>query len=249
MRTLLLVLICASPSIAQESGSSQAARTLAGIENRAIDQEIAWNAATKLTNDPTQRTFPYPQSGTDPGSMKTGDKVELAYWNFKVLEVIDNSNLLISLGTKTVLWVEQCPTKDLATDQPVRIVDRCTVTGTKTYETAAGTSRTVKVIRMPTADELKKEREAEEAAAKEKARQEEEAKFHVWHSKAGTEVTAKLVGWKASKVELETKEGKRIFVELNAFTAEDGIKLRKMIQEIKSATSPKTKADSKKSGK
>lgn len=152
MRTLVLLLVFSGFCSGQD----------------ALEEEARWNVATKLTNDPTQKDLPRPTSGSDTDTMKSGDVVQLGYWNFRVLNIIDDQNMLLILGSKTVIWVEGYPTKDLATDQPVRLVGDCKVVGTKQYTTAGGSSRTVKVVKMPTAEEIRKLREQAEAEAKER---------------------------------------------------------------------------------
>ena len=42
---------------------------------------------------------------------------------------------------------------------------------------------------------------------------------------------AKFSAWKANKVELQTKDGRKILVALDAFTAEDAAILRKLIRD------------------
>ena len=199
-------------------------------QRAAFEQEADWNIAKKLSNRDLPKDLQRPVGMTsDFETMEVGQVGDLAYWHFKVESIIDEKNMLLQLGKHTI-WLEGYRTEGLVTDQAVRIIDRVEFTKTKSYPTVAGSKRTVRVFKMLSVEELKKQ--DEEAA--ELARIREEALYEMWHSKAGTEIEAKFLSWKSGKVELQKKDGKKLLVALDGFTADDATKLRKLIKEFRS---------------
>ena len=195
----------------------------------AIDSEAHWHFAKKLSTGLVPMGMKQPTSpGMDPDNMEEGHVGKLDFWSFKVLDVIDDKNVLLSLGSSRIVWLKDFPTKGLVDEQSVRLIGDMECTGTKSYGTAIGGSRTVKVVRFISAEELAKA-DAEEAARNaERERRDEEASYVTWHSKAGTTIVAKFVSWSLGKVELLTKDGRKLTVPVSSFTDEDAEKLRQL---------------------
>lgn len=222
---LLLVCLFCVPSYGQRlSTGGSASQQMESLEAKAN-----WDASKKLSNEAIAGvTISRAVHGDDFETLSVGQFGNLQRWQFKVETVVDANNVLLRVGKHTI-WLEGFATDGLVDDQPVRVVDPVQFVKTKTYKTVSGSSRTVRMFKMPTLEEIRKEADAQAELAK----QAEEAKFRTWKSKAGTTVEAKFTGWKSNKVELETRVGKKILVDLSAFVDDDAEVLRKLVREFR----------------
>jgi hypothetical protein len=99
----------------------------------------------------------------------------LTNFNWTVMQVIDEDNMLVGLPAGQRLWVKGFKTEGLTDGKPFRISNIVKVTGTTTYKTAIGGTKTVFVIEPETTKE-RQEREAKEQAVKrDRQRQQAEA--------------------------------------------------------------------------
>ncbi len=110
-------------------------------------------------------------------SWKEGSQGYLRSLSFNVVQVVDDSNAIISVKSDggvneakgTVFWVST-PTKGMVDDMRIQIIDPVKVVGTKKYDTVSGSSSTIWKIETLTGEELKKYKD-EEAARVGKANQ------------------------------------------------------------------------------
>lgn len=226
MRTLIFLCVVMLSTIvhAQELGSAAAARILQQQANDAALEQAEWSIGKKLSPILPQSNGPKPPGGdTPPDALNEGVATDLHHWQFVVLEIIDANNCLLTLSEK-VYWLENFPTKGLATDDKVYLISKVRHTGTKDYRSVSG-KMTVRKFAFLSKDELEKEREAE--AAEREARE-----WPEWRSTAGTTIKAKFIGG-AGGAQLQTKEGRKLTVPLSKFIDEDKEKLRQLISEWK----------------
>jgi hypothetical protein len=210
---VLLSLSIGSYATAQELGTAEAVRKVAETQNRAIEMEISYRQAKKITLLDPLPNLPLPQhqDSLDLNGLTRGQVGRLAYWNLKVSDVVDSQNMILS----SRLWLEGYPTDDFVTNQSVRIIDFIEVTGTKSYETVAGSSLTVWVVKL-----LPKE-ETEKRLAADIAKGIEDGEMRVWTAKNGKTAAGKFREIKSSKVTIEQRDGTRLSFPLSALVDED----------------------------
>jgi len=180
-----------------------------------------------------------------------------------ILQVIDENNALIEirnfrgvdfdrnvLQVKETVWLT-APTDGMVDDRGYKSDQIFEVVGTKRYQTARGTSKTVMVIKPVDPAELTRRAEAEQAAkqAAEKAKQEaiqaakkkvEEAKRRTWTS-GKYKVDAVFITVISGKVRLKRVDnGKMIMVPLERLSKEDQefIRERKWLEKPQPSKKP-----------
>jgi hypothetical protein len=238
MRIVIAFALCLVPGnacLAQQVGSAAGYAAIAGAQRAAMEQEAEWNAAKKLS------VLPLPvglkpsngSDGLDIDKLSEGQVEKMDYWDFRVLSIVDDKNLLLQLGTSRTFWLEGFPTKDLVDNQSVRLIGPIEIRGTKEYTTAIGGLRTVRVLRFVSEDRVRnwEKEEADRKGAEEQAK--EEAMYQTWHSKAGTQVVAKFIDWRSGKVELLTKDGRKLSVPVSALTDDDAEKARELNRQMR----------------
>lgn len=220
MKTHLLVAILCqqiayfTPVAAQQLGSVEAAR----IANRAdaIQREMAdsWRKATKLRVDDSIPIPNLPVQGEQPKDLQEGQVEDLAYWNFKVLDLVSPTQTLLIMGG-TVILLDGHPNQGLVSDQSVRLVGPVRVRGTYQYETNVGQA-TVRVVRFLSAKEVAAIQQAEADAAEAKLYRE------FTDSTGQYKFLGKFVEYKSGQAHFVRKDdGKTISVKLSQLSAED----------------------------
>lgn len=138
-----------SVGIGQELGSAQSARVLADIHNRGVESIIKYKAAKKITLIPIDQLPEKPTNQSDdPMQAKEGWTGELSYWAFRVLSIIDDDEMLLILGTKTIIWLVDYPTKDFADDDNVRIIGPVRAGETRNYTSTVGSKKSVRTFKL-----------------------------------------------------------------------------------------------------
>lgn len=204
---IVLSLVLAEPASAQRMLS----RGTADQYNAAMKDEADWNNSKKLYTTPSLRQ---PQS-PDPLLVEKGSTVDLSFWRFRVLDVVDPKNCLLQLGSDTTIWLEQFSTEDLVNNQHVFLLGQIKCTGTKSYITTLGGKRSVKTFAFISKEEIEAQKRKDEEAK-------EQALWRTWKSTAGTEVEAKFISYKFNVgVVLEKTDGTRITVPISKFVADD----------------------------
>ena len=221
MKTVLLLTItwaivavpCYGQVRAVEAGSAEAARLLEEHRRRAADAAEDWRTSKKLT---LMNKIPESPRGQgeclSPSDLQDDSFGYLEYWYTEVAQVIGASDVLLIVGNprNPPIWLEGCSTKGLADGDKVRLVGLVHVKGTKSYTTVAGAQKTVRVVRLVTADDVHRleaeaedERLAAEAAAK-------AASFRTWTDATGDHrIVARFLDFKNGHVFLERKDDQK----------------------------------------
>jgi hypothetical protein len=158
MRQIILVFFLGLTNVAQcqvslEVGSAEAIRYLADLENARTAEVAAWNGAKKIT---LMKILPKRQSKTSGASV---DKVSAGWvgeipYVLRVVSVVDEDEMLLSTKTGTFLWIVGYKTADFVDGVSVAIVGPVRAGDTKTYQTVAGGSKTVRTFSIVDGEEL-----------------------------------------------------------------------------------------------
>jgi hypothetical protein len=132
---------------AQEVGSAAAYNAMRNIQLNASANQTDWHNAKKITylkNIPKEA----PEQSADFTKVAEGWEGEMSYWEFKVMNIKGDKDMLLVNGNRDVIWLVGYPTKDFTTDQVVRIVGPVKAGQTRSYETVAGSNRTVRTFSL-----------------------------------------------------------------------------------------------------
>lgn len=223
---LVVAIWFATPTFAQQVGSQAAYRAMAGAQRRAADAQMAWQQSKKL-GYVLPPIAPHEQHECmSPDGLAEGKIGLLDNWQFEILQIVDDRNLIITHPRFHPLWLADFSTKGCVDGEKVRLVGYLQVKGAKTYETALGTQKTVRRIRFLTHEESAaiEKQKAEERAAKEAAQAAaEEAKlYRTWTDDSGKyHFDAKLVDLKSGVLTLEAKDGSQREVRVSRVSKED----------------------------
>lgn len=199
-----------------------------------IEHVSGQTRSKKPTPQPARKTESavLPWIGRD-DEISVGNTGQL-YYNLKILQVIDENNAICQFGTGGHLayWFVM-PTKGMVDGQLYDMRGKVfKVTGTRSYSTAIGGSKTVFVFELGTvqASDLRAAAARTEAEAAARGHQEEAArqnrieaaKWRNWTSASGNHRTeAKFVRLVSDVVTLEKKDGSLIEVRLEQLCPED----------------------------
>lgn len=113
--------------------------------------------------------------------------------------------MILNIGSGKSIWLEGHTTNGLVDDEYVRLIGYIKCTGTKSYTTVTGASRTVHSVRFLNA----KETEEIEAANREQERIAYESQYRTWTDSTGAHTfKGKYLQYKASTVHIEGKDKK-----------------------------------------
>ncbi len=191
-------------SFGQEVGSAEAAKVTAGIQRAEIDDQVAWRTAKKISADgQMQQDKPHEQEQCiSLMSIRQGDIGYLDYWQFEVLQLVGNGDMLLRIGNPDIepIWLTGFKKTAFADGEKVRILGLAEVKGTKSYTNALNVQKTVHVVRLLNAEERK--------AIEEKIAMEQDAKlFRNWTDSTGSYTfVGKFLEYKNSMVRLEGKD-------------------------------------------
>lgn len=157
MNRLPLVLLFAlvpTIALAQKPRSPEDAQRLALLARISAEQperqkEADWKGATKITllKSHLVPDSPPKTQSKEPSKLETGWEGELSSWEFKVLSISNENEMLLKCGDD-VLWLVDYPTKNFKIDQTVRVFGPVKAGKTKNYEVTAGNSRMVRAIKL-----------------------------------------------------------------------------------------------------
>lgn len=219
---LFLALIFSSRIFSQEIGSQLGYDVEAKLRNQAIESEIAWNSAKKLTKSGVSTDgLPVPREYEATIDELTKGKVyKLDYWNFKIASLVDDQNMILRCG-KNHVWLEGFPTKDLLSDQSVRLIDHVLALGTKTVSSSKG-DLTIRVIRMLDAEEMEARNSAMLKEQEEKLAATKKKEMRVWTDSTGKYTFhARFLQYKARIVYLESDVGEERRVPMDKLSKDD----------------------------
>ena len=132
------------------------------------------------------------------------------------------------------------PTADFVDDDPVRVVGLVEVAGTKDYTTVVGANKTVRSIRLVSAERQKTIEdhmrivvaERQKQFEEEKREQEEEKLYRVWTTaKSDYSTEAMFVAFKAGKVVIKKRDGSEITIDPSVLSRKDQTYYRNLLRE------------------
>ncbi len=150
----------------------------------------------------------------------------------KVFQVIGPRDVLLewptaSRATLILIWLRGSNTSRLADGQRLTIEKPVHVTGTKQYDTATGSTKTVMVIEPWPVSEARLEEVArsiglieDPAKARDKSQQAEQDKWRTWTAGEHT-TTARFAGMIGQTVRLKKKDGKTVSIPLSRLSEAD----------------------------
>ncbi len=222
-----------------EAGSAAAARFNAGQANDAIMDEAEWNVAKKLGKHFTGLRYKETTQDFTPFETIENSIGFAQQWAFKVVSVIDKTNVVLSLG-KYVFWLEGFPTDNLTDGDSIRVLDPIKFTKTKSYTTVTGAKKTVQAFKMIEKDEFEKHLAEKADEKKERDLIIRRGKSVPIEFKDGKSADLIFVDIKKGKVILEDLEGNELEHALADFTPESSALLRKLFKN-KAKTPPAKK--------
>lgn len=210
--TLVCFVSLAAPAISQEVGTEAAYQTLRGMQLVEAEREMAWNASRKLFLD-KKLTSQHDQS--DCLREWTVDSIGyLDYWSTEVLQVIDERNMLLRIAKK-IVWLEDFPTEAAFNDEKVRLLGPVKFTGTRTYDSAVGTTNTVLTVRfLPMEESVKFNADYN---AKQAAKADKE-KYKEWTTRHNKSIEAFVVSADDKIVTFELRDGSQKRLSMGAFS-------------------------------
>lgn len=219
--------------------SAEAIRAQWEYKQKLQARQDHFDESKKIKNDQDLAAMPPVKLNvfvTDP-EFRIGHVCRIDELAFKVFQVADDRNVILQWGD-TLLWLSDYPTDSLVDGEDVYVLGYVRVLKPKRYETAIGGSKTVHQIELVSrSDGLSyAEAESREIASKQKAKAlaAEHIRlkdYRVFHSKVGTEVLAKFVDYVASRVVLETSDGRTIRVGIAELADEDADFVREQIKQ------------------
>ena len=218
------------------------------LEERNAELKTAWESAIKLTLGQPTDNLPLPQrpDDLDLRNVRQGDSGRLSSWSMRVVSVIDVSTLLVACEELDIgFWVEGLPTKDLATNDKIRVIDYVEADGTNDYNTTNG-QKTVRRLRvLPFAEtqarlivdgKKAEERTAELAKLAAEKEASKERDYRNWTAeKGGKTVNGKFVRYSYPNLQIEMRDGKKVSVRL-ALLIESDVELAKRLTALSKET-------------
>jgi hypothetical protein len=189
------------------------------------EHAYAWKTSTKLTVLDKVPEQPRDQGGClDPQQLRDKSTGYLEYWQFEVMQVIGENDLLLAMKNPDVppIWFTGYSTKGMADGDKVRLVGLVEINGTKPYNTVSGAMKTVRVVRLVGREKLTKIEEDAKEQAQLSRKAAEELLFRTWTSVSGKfSVEAKFVKFEKGRVHLEKRDGTLIDVSPSELSAAD----------------------------
>jgi hypothetical protein len=174
MKILKILTLAACPcflpsiAIAQRAGSAAAYSAMAGMHNASVRAEIDWDKSKKITYvNPLPTT---PLSGSpDLERVTTGWTGDMSGLGWNVVSIMNKTEMLLTRGNDTTIWLTDYPTAEFVDDDRVYIVGPIKAGPTKKYNNAFGASITVRTFQLLKGQALQdwQEIQAEKAAQKE----------------------------------------------------------------------------------
>lgn len=182
LTSFVLVFYATSPMLAQQAGTAAAYNMARDAQNRAIENQVDWDKATKITRlkDPVRGISEIPDIST----IKEGWVGDLSGLSAQVVEIVSPNEMLVGVGKSHVVWLMDYPTKEFTSNQSVRLVGPIKAGPTKSYESINGSNRTVRTFRLVNGDELRKYIDQTEANRKQRDLEESETRIREQIAKA-----------------------------------------------------------------
>lgn len=223
-------------SIAQvpalEVGSAEAYRYQINMQERLVKQQqlehqmkMLWNEAKKLYKVKPQVMEMSTTSPIGP-DFATGNTGCIDRWETEVQQVVDEKNAILRVD-KSMLWLEDFDTSDLADGQKVRLLGFVKITGTKSYETVAGSSKTLFVVKFLNEQESAEFQKKIDEMKQQAAQAAEDAKYVTWKTERGKEIVGKVVEIRKGVVTFQSKDGKTTRLNMSIFSLKQQERMKK----------------------
>ena len=220
---VLLMVFLTTPAFGQGGAAFSTLKRATVAADNATNQ---WRDAIKLyvISRLKNQSSPHPQQqclALD--KLQVGQAGLIDCWPLRVLAVQSNGNILLS-GDHAVLQLTGVDGRRLRPQQAVRVLGPIKVDGRSPNNTQTGTPTFL--VHLVTEQELARPSQPAERPSSPS----DTGSFVKWHSKAGTQVSAKFQGFADGKVELLTEDGRTLKLPLSVFTDEDAKRLRQLIR-------------------
>jgi hypothetical protein len=217
---------------------SQAQQQLATAQ-----RDQAWRSAKKITLLAKEDWPTDPKSTASISDIEAGKPQKIENERLEVLGIVDDQSCLLKTRNREIVWLEKYATKGLADGDDVRVLGYVVAHGTKQYETAIGSTKTVRVIQLLPLEQHAAEDAKREAAIQAKARQEELQQYPLWTLKNGSSFNARFEGGQgvnARMIAIDSQE--LLLVKISDFADADAAKIRQAISSQKDAERAAAKA-------
>jgi hypothetical protein len=170
MKILKILTIAACPcllpsiALAQRAGSAAAYSAMAGIESQDYGARVRWDSSKKITHLDRLPLEP-PGQPKDFDGVDSGWIGDMAYWQFTVLSIINDNEMLLQRGNNNIIWLTDYSTREFTDDDQVRIVGPIQAGPTKQYTNVAGASTTVRTFRLLTGQAVQDYQAAQDSKA------------------------------------------------------------------------------------
>ena len=117
---------------------------------RAFINQDDWQTADKISLSKIDPEKPREEPQLDPRTLEQGQCGILEYFRFKVMQVIDGKNVILTMENPDIppFWIADYDTSHLVDGERVRVVGMVDVGETKKYTTVHGSETTIRVIRL-----------------------------------------------------------------------------------------------------
>jgi hypothetical protein len=241
VKAILFVLAIAGSAIGQSASDAAAISRMqrdAILSQNEADKWLAkWHSAIRLGFLAKQQTPHDEEQCLNIRNLQAG---AVGYLDCFVFEVA-----AITKEKRIVLWIDSTRNENFFTRDLAIMVDKQDVTKLADADLCVllglikfrgieeWHGQKLRCFEFLTEAEVATLRQNEQAALKARqdaiAKAEEDAQYITWKSKAGTEVEAKFIKFKDNKVELLTKDGRKLSLALSVFTNESLAVIRKII--------------------
>lgn len=224
MRTIAIaILLCLSSTCYGQVRATQS-RTLSGSVGN-INSIADWNSDAKLVGEgwPRPESNQSPQQGRSPTDCSTGDRADLSYWRFRVVQIINDTEAIVYLGESTY-WVTGTNTRAVSDGQTVRLATPVQFIDRKEYVTVSGSKKIVKAMKMISQEDYLPPAKPKGKNEPEKDKDEPPKEYPVreWSTKDGRlRVKAKFLSRDGTRVVLEKEDGKRLNLDIDRLSTSD----------------------------
>lgn len=140
---------------AQNTAKESRRLTGRGVLN---EHQNDWENARKLTYFPDKvpELAPLETRVETLETLVKGDFIDIAGWQLQVLQIVDESNALVTFGQKTY-WLRGWDTNTIADKDTFRVVGPVQIIEPQRYETVAGSVSTIRAFEIMSPNRLKEQ--------------------------------------------------------------------------------------------
>lgn len=226
MQKLLLafVLFIACSSVGYSQVQAQESRLLTGRGSGThsfADQDNDWYKAKKVAFDQASisKKPPRQSDSIDPEQLLTGSTGMVQYWEFSVVNVIDEKTMILKLGKSKKYCLIGYPTKGFADGEALHICEPVEALEPRRFTSKQDVNYTLKVLQIRSPEEKKQQEEAKILEA-----------IREYNLKDGTKIKAAFSKYTKNTVVLLTEEKKELQIPLADFDADSSKAIRDQIK-------------------